>query len=453
MFKETARPHVLLAYRGRKVTEVLRPLLRDLGCEVTLLSNESSGSGLIERCHLVVVSASVLQAHNDLREALGNRSDRTAVLCLVDETSVGSPLQPGAMVDTVPLDSEPARLCAAAERLLRLTRLEPELVQLRQSVAMSYGFDNIVGIAKPMRQLKDSLRRVAPTDIAILLNGPAGAGKELIARTLHHHSRRRNRPFVPVDFSALPEMVIEQSLFEGMPPSESPLIKQAEGGTLFLDAVDAATPAIQARLLEFTRTGMLNSSGSDNAKIDVRLIAATDRDLPSLVGRGWFDRSLYSAIGQIPLEVPALIDRREDIEVLCEYFLRRLAAEDGCAAYQISRDAVDKLQRHSWPGNVRELENCLRRAAALCQGDTLEPRDVTFVGGENAQASAAGCEDGQAGGRRLDDSQRDIIVRALNENDWNYTRTAQELGIGRTTLWRKVKKYRLHEEKDQATSQ
>mgnify|MGYP006278159353 CR=1 FL=1 len=432
-------------------SEVLQPLLRNLSCEITLLSSESSGAGLVERCSMVVASATALLANDDLREALDTHRDQTAVLLLVDDITAKCPLRPGAMIDMVALDSEPGYIRAAAERLLRLTRLEPELLRLRQNVAMSYGFDNIVGIAKPMRQLKNSLRRVAPTDISILLIGSAGTGKELIARTLHHHSNRRNGPFVTVDFTAPPESVVEHSLFDGLPPSESPLLKQADGGTLFLDAVDAASPAIQTRLVEFLRTRVLTSGDSKETRIDLRLIAATDRELSSLVDGGRFDRTLYSAIGQIPLEVPALVDRREDIEVLCEYFLRRLAVEDGCPAYQISREAVEKLQRHTWPGNVRELENCLRRAAALCRHDILEPADVTFVGGESNRVTTIDQDNGQAGGKRLDDSQRDIIVRALNENDWNYTRTAHELGIGRTTLWRKVKKYSLQEEKDRAT--
>lgn len=455
MNTNSLRPHVLLAHRSRKINEILQPLLQNLGCEITLLSSESSGAGLVRKrtCDMVVVNTTVLQTNSDLCTALESRRDRVAVLLLLDDNETEPPIQPSAMVDTLQTNCPPAQIRAAAERLLRLTRLEPELLRLRQNVAMSYGFDNIVGIAKPMRQLKNSLRRVAPTDIAILLLGPAGAGKELIARTLHHHSRRRSGPFISIDFSALPDSVIEQSLFEGMPPSESPLLRQADGGTLFLDAVDAASPAIQGRLVDFLRTMTLTATGPEKTRIDLRIIAATDRDLSSLVDKGRFDRTLHSAISQIPFEVPALTDRREDIEVLCEYFLHRLAAENGRPAYQISREAVEKLQRHNWPGNVRELENCLRRAAALCRHDTLEPRDVTFVGGENGQAGSTRNDNDQAGGRRLDDSQREIIVRALNENDWNYTRTAQELGIGRTTLWRKVKKYRLHEEKDRAAVQ
>lgn len=452
MNRDIPRANVLIAHRARRTNDVIEPLLRHLGCDITLVSGESSGATLVERSAVVVVSVSMLKAHEDLREALARHRDRTAVLLLQDDPTAAPPLRSGPLVEAIAADSQPEHIRAAVERLLRLARLEPELLRLRESVAMSYGFDNIVGIAKPMRQLKDSLRRVAPTDIAILLVGPAGAGKELIARTLHHHSRRRSGPFVSIDFSAMPEAALEQSLFEGLPFAESPLLEQADGGTLFLDAIDAASPAIQTRLADFMRTRTLPDRGSREARVDFRLIATTDRDLNALVDRGHFDRTLFSAVSQIPFTIPPLVDRREDIEVLCEYFLRRLASESDRPAYEISREAVEKLQRHSWPGNVRELENCLRRAAALCRNGTLEPRDVTFVGGESGLA-AEGHEPGLAAGKRLDDSQRDIIVRALNENDWNYTRTAQELGIGRTTLWRKVKKYRLQEEKDRAPVQ
>ena len=188
--------------------------------------------------------------------------------------------------------------------------------------------------------------------------------------------------------------------------------------------------------------------GTASHKVNVRIIAATNRPLSSLVSEGKFREDLYYRLDVIPLKLPALAERMEDLEMLTEYFLRRIAHELGRPSLTITRQAVEKLLGHHWPGNVRELENTIKRGAALCTSNQLESDDITFIASDkSSQAPASQPAEGAhqlvLKGKLLDANQRTVIVKALEDNRWNFTRTAEVLGIGRTTLWRKVKKYNL----------
>ena len=338
-------------------------------------------------------------------------------------------------------------------RALERRQMRQELVSLRQHVAMNFGFDNIVGISKQLLQVKETARRIAPTDITVLITGTSGTGKELFARAIHHHSDRRGGPLIAVDCSAIPETLMESELFGHTKGSftsatgdRKGLFEQADGGTLFLDEVGNMPASVQVKLLRFLQDSVIRRIGSEAThRLNVRIVAATNRDLGTLVAEGKFRDDLYYRLNVIPLVLPTLKERAEDVEILTDYFLRRIAKEIGKPALTISREAVDKLQSHSWPGNIRELENTLKRAAALCSSQNLEAHDITFV----ATDDSAGTFNRptrttlQLKGHLLDNNQRTLIVRALDENNWNYTKTAEELGIGRTTLWRKIKKYDL----------
>ena len=228
------------------------------------------------------------------------------------------------------------------------------------------------------------------------------------------------------------------------------LFEEADNGTLFLDEVANMPTSIQVKLLRFLQDSIIRKVGaSTSSKVDVRIVAATNRDLSGMVADGKFREDLYYRLNVIPLGLPTLKERIEDVEILTDYFLRRIAAEIGRPSLTISREAVDKLLGHSWPGNVRELENTLKRAAALCTATHLEAGDVMFiVSDENRAQQPLGPTKSslRLKGNLLDHSQRRLIVQALTENNWNYTRTASELGIGRTTLWRKIKRYDLKRE-------
>jgi DNA-binding NtrC family response regulator len=345
---------------------------------------------------------------------------------------------------------------ATVRRLLNMQQMRLDLYALRQSVAMRFGFDNLIGISDNIRQLRESIHRVAPTDITVLLQGPAGSGKELAARVIHYHSKRQKEPFIEADFSAIPEPLADATIF-GSSDGQVGLLQAADGGTLFLAEVSRIPRPIQERLAAFLQNLNLDEAGvSGGGKLDIRILAASDIDITDLANRGEFGRSLAGRLSVVRLDIAPLRERRDDIEMLTEYFLRRIASEMDRTTPTISRAAIDKLHLHQWPGSVQELENCLRRALALCPGPELLAEDIMFVGSGpveiRSEAELNRLSEG-SNSRLLDDGQRSIIVRALHANEWNFTQTAQELGIGRTTLWRKVKKYRLKRGQEVAVSE
>ena len=342
------------------------------------------------------------------------------------------------------------RLRRAAEH----RRMRQELTALRQEAAMSCSFDNLAGISEVMTQLKGTIRRIAPTDIPVLITGHPGTGKELLARVIHHHSNRRRGPFVRVDCSEVDGTRLETTLFgpaESTPHLQraglSAALEKADGGTLFLDAVDRMPLSVQSRLLRFLQDFKVKPASSGvEKKVDLRTIAATEKDLSALAAEGRFREDLLNRLSVIGVKIPALVERIEDIELLADYLLRRIAADSNKKQPTISRQALDKLSRHTWPGNVRELENTLRRAMVLCEGDYLDTGDFSFVVSshrENADSRTSLSSVLTAADSLLEDNQRAVIKKALADNNWNFTQTAQALGIGRTTLWRKLKKYDL----------
>jgi len=388
-------------------------------------------------------------------EIVTRRYPHTSVLVVTtpDGADRGAEALESGGVEFLVMPASPERTLAVIRRTLRAGRMRGELSTLRQTVAMEHGFDNLVGVSESMTRLKDAAGKLAPTDITVLITGPAGSGKESLARIMHHHSRRRHAAFVAVDFSVLTESLAESVLFgcdeTSSQEDQTPLLASAHGGTLFLENIEAVPPSLQKRLAQFLRDYTV-VEGYDRVgrKIDVRILAAAVSDPVEMVAEGKYDGELYRLLSEIKLQVPPLSRRVEDIELLAGYFLRRYAGKEGAGAVSISPEAVEKLQNYGWPGQVRELENCLRRAAALGRGEELLPEDISFFGpsgDENILHERRLLTTRRPVGR-LAESQRSAIIRALEDNDWNFTQTARELGIGRTTLWRKVKKYQLKRE-------
>ncbi len=393
----------------------------------------------------------------DYLSRVQRRFPKTGVIVVTTPANIdlgAAALEAGA-TDYLVAPTTPAATMAAVRRALHHRQLKNELAVLRQTVAMANGFDNLVGLSESMVKLKETARKLAPTDISVLISGSSGSGKELLARVMHHHSQRRAGAFVAVDFSAIPEESVARVLF-GHDEERSTgdgftggLLEKADGGTLFLDNVDRAPISVQKRLALFLRDpAIITGAIQIKRKIEIRVMAAASQDLTPMLADGSYDAELYRLISEMKLNLPTLSERPEDIELLIDYFLRRWQQETGRDPVTIGPDAIEKLLVYRWPGNVRELDNCLRRAATLCRDNMLQTQDISFFGhGPDVvvQREHRILHTRRPGGR-LDDTQRSIIARALEDNDWNFTQTAQELGIGRTTLWRKVKKYQLTRE-------
>ncbi|MBU8934655.1 MAG: sigma-54 dependent transcriptional regulator [candidate division Zixibacteria bacterium] len=348
----------------------------------------------------------------------------------------------------------PERMLSRIQKAVEYRRIRIERSLLKEQVAMRYSFDNIIGVSKEITDLKGTISRVAPTDIPILITGASGTGKELVARVIHHHSLRRNGRLVVVDCSALPENVLLGQLFETEKHAELPLLQRADGGTLILDNIGGMSTSVQDRLLAFLKDFTILDSDGRARRLDIRFVTLTSDQLDAKAESGAFAQDLLDQLSTVTIELPSLIDRADDIEILIDNFLHTIASENEEPAKTITRTAVDRLLHHSWPGNVRELENTIRRAFALCNGDQMETDDISFVGsGSDTRPRTTSEPVRRTTVSRLDDNQRSLIQRALVENDWNYTQTAQELGIGRTTLWRKVKKFNLKRDAETATSE
>ena len=259
--------------------------------------------------------------------------------------------------------------------------LREENRRLREAVADRYRLHNLFGASPAMQAVFALIRQAAPGDASVLITGESGTGKELVARALHYDSPRAERPFVPVNCAAVPAGLLESELFghvkgafTGAVAARRGLIREAEGGTLFLDEIGDMAPELQAKLLRVIEDRSVRPVGSDEAvAVDLRLIAATNKDLVVRIQEGLFREDLYYRLAVIPIQLPPLRERREDIPLLAEHFLRRAIAASGKPIHGFTPEAMSALLRHPWPGNVRELENVVARAVTLTAGDQLGP--------------------------------------------------------------------------------
>ncbi|PKK82118.1 MAG: Fis family transcriptional regulator [candidate division Zixibacteria bacterium HGW-Zixibacteria-1] len=342
-------------------------------------------------------------------------------------------------------------LLITVEKALEHKNIKEELSALREQIAWNYGFDSLVGVSDAMRSLKNVASRVSGTDIVILITGESGTGKELLAKAIHYHSARRRKRFIPIECTSIPESLLESELFGHTKGSftsaysdHKGLFEEGDGGTVFLDEVGDMPMALQAKILRVLQESEIRPVGSTiSKKIDVRIIAATNRDLSILVEKKNFREDLFYRLNVLPLNIPPLRQRIDDIPVLVEHLLKRENIEQR-DKFSITTGAMEKLLSHTWPGNVRELENTLKRALALSQSREINDRDIVFINSSKLppqiflRREPVNVESGT-----LEDSLKQRIETMLHANDWNLTRTATKLGIGRTTLWRKIKKYNI----------
>jgi DNA-binding NtrC family response regulator len=356
---------------------------------------------------------------------------------------------------TKPFKAE--EIVIVVKKAIEHLKLKEENVLLKQQLKTQNRIDNMVGTSDKMQKVFDLIGKIAATDSTILILGESGTGKELVAKAIHYNSMRASSPFVPVNCGAIPEELLESELFGHEKGAFTSAFRMrigrfelASSGTIFLDEISEMSPNLQVKLLrviqerEFERVG-----GAKSIKVDVRIIAATNKNLEEEVSQGRFREDLYYRLNVIPIHLPPLRERTEDIPLLIRHFLEKFHSQRTVAVHDFSRKAQACLMRYKWPGNVRELENLVERMTVLCDNAEVELSDLPdkiLTGSAPAAASVPQIELPEEGidlSTAVSDFEKSIILQALNKSNWVKNRAAKLLKVNRTTLVEKIKKQRL----------
>jgi len=354
-----------------------------------------------------------------------------------------------------PFDNDEIRL--VVRRALERTELARENRMLRARLERELGWGNLIGAGPAMRRVFATIQKVAETDLTVLIRGESGTGKELVAQALHQHSARKQGPFVAVNCAAISRELVESELFghekgafTGAEARRVGRFESADGGTIFLDEIGDMLPETQAKVLRvlqersFERVG-----GSKTIQVDVRVVAATHRDLERDVREGRFRQDLYYRLQVLELDMPPLRERREDVPALAARFLEQLAERHGRTARRLAPDALGALSRYAWPGNVRELRNVVERAAVLAPNEEIRAEDLSFPAaraGAEPAAEAEGQPFADAKRTAVEQFERAFLLRALRENEGNISRTAEAIGMVRQSLQQKIRELGLRDE-------
>jgi DNA-binding NtrC family response regulator len=355
--------------------------------------------------------------------------------------------------------------CHRIHRAIEKLNMSREISRLKTSLKKFTDREHVVGNSISMQKIMQKLPSIAQTDASVVVYGESGTGKELVARTIHYLSRRSAKPFIPVNCGALPENLLESELFgykRGAftdAHADTPgLVEEANTGTLFLDEIGEISPRVQVKLLRFLQEKEIKPLGSTKIiHTDVRIISATNRDLQTAIAAGSFREDLFYRLNIVPLTLPTLRERREDIPLLANHFLRRFAKEFDKEVHEFSPKALLKLQAYEWPGNIRELENKIQQVVVMGSGAVIQPEDLELPSADKPAAGAPGMEPSRASGKDSDSFngfkaakrrvvgqfEMDYVARALALHDGNISRAAKAAGMDRKNFWQLMRKYNL----------
>jgi two-component system, NtrC family, nitrogen regulation response regulator NtrX len=449
---------ILIVDDEDSIRDILRQLFEYEGHETAEAGSAEEALQAVEESHPDVAFLDVKMPGTDGIELLGKLRERVPGLQAVMISGHGT-------IDTAveatrrgaydflekPLDTD--RLLLTLRNALEVKGLSDSVAALRSEVESRH---EIVGSSFQIRQVLDRIERVAPTDSRVLITGENGTGKELVARALHRLSPRREQAFVEVNCAAIPSELIESELFGHMKGSftgavqdRSGKFEQADRGTLFLDEVGDMSAATQAKVLRALEEGYVTRVGGQKPrKVDVRVVAATNKNLEEEIEAGRFREDLFYRLNVVPIHLPPLRERREDIPMLIRHFAQRMAERDGLPVREFTSEAVEALQTLDWPGNVRELRNTVERLLILAPGDKVSEADVRTLVADGAGPSGLGAELLSAGtfSEFKDVAERSFLLQKLREHDWNVSETARVLEMPRSNLYKKIEKHGLERE-------
>jgi DNA-binding NtrC family response regulator len=454
--------NILLVDDDQIILESLGGFLRLEGYDITLASSASQAMDHLQAGTYDLIISDVNMPGKDgldLLKHIHQANPQSLVIMITGygtiESAVEAIKQGAYDYLTKPIIDDDVKL--AIQRALRQKNLQAENSQLRQTLSQRFGLGNIVGQDYRMSKVFDLVTVVADTRTTVLITGESGTGKSIIARAIHAQSSRSGRPFIEVACGAMPDSLLESELFghvrgsfTGAVGDKEGKFAAADGGTIFLDEISTASASLQVKLLRVLQERQFEPVGSNQTReVDVRVVLASNHDLEQEVKAGHFRGDLYYRINVVNIALPPLRNRLGDIPLLAGHFLKKFDT-DGRISDGISQAAMKVMQLYAWPGNVRELENCMERAVVLCPGSIINPDDLPPAVGNTAGQSQAGSLVSVGGGadaRSLQDAlagpERRIILAALLANNGSRRLAAEQLGINRCTLYKKMRKYNL----------
>ncbi|MDH3640211.1 MAG: sigma-54 dependent transcriptional regulator [Gammaproteobacteria bacterium] len=350
---------------------------------------------------------------------------------------------------TLPFDYE--RLAITLGHAYGIAELRRSYLERRNGSEVANTQYHMLGASKAMRSIYSTIEKVAPTDFPVLITGRSGTGKELVARAIHTHSRRADKPLIVINCGALVPTLIQSELFGHVKGSFTTAEKNhkgcfesAHGGTIFLDEIGELPPEVQANLLRVLEEKAIRRiGGSENIDSDARVIAATNIDLSQAVTDGTFRNDLFHRLNVVHIDVPPLTERLEDLEILAAYFIHKFAPSVNSRARGLSKKALEAMLQHDWPGNVRELMNRIKRAVLMSESRTIQAADLGLAG----ETNGTGNRDTNKGTLKevREEAERDVLVQTLTRTNFNISSAAQQLGVSRVTLYKLLKKYHLQQ--------
>jgi two-component system response regulator HydG len=443
---------ILIVEDEAPMCELLTSFFTEKGYEVgTAPDGEHALARLEERDYSLVITDIKLPGMSGLELLARIRVDwpEMAVVIMTAFSSISSAVEAMKLgaEDYIGKPFQLDELAITVEKALERLSLRREVRELRAEVRGRYNFSNIVGRSKPMQQLFEVIKRIAARrDASALITGSTGTGKELVARAIHYNSDRRDAPFMPINCSAIPDTLLESELFghqkgafTGAHETRRGLIEEAQGGTVFLDEINTLSPSLQVKLLRVLQERVVRRvGGRENIQIDIRLVSASNQDLEEAAKRGEFRQDLFYRLNVVPVRLPDLKDRREDIPLLVLHFLQKFAQQHGEPPRRFANEAMRVLMTHAWPGNVRELENAVEHALTMGRGEILLSEDlpVSVTAPERDIIHEATLDD-----VTLAELEQRYILLVLEKMGGHQIKTSRILGIDRRTLYRRLRQY------------